>query len=217
MSAFVINPYRFAAAGIEAEYLHTLGPSSIITTTFTYQAEDIGTADANRRIVLCCSNRHGFGVGRVTAVSVGGSSATVALSEQNAIRRFVAIFYVDIAAGTQADIAITTNGAVQNICTSVFRVVAPSFTLEDTAFAFSQTSPVSQNLNVTSGGIAFLTCSSGTGNAAYDAPTSSDIASSFEGTNQAHGFALTSTTETDSISITHPTQVINYGLASFST
>jgi hypothetical protein len=216
MSAFVINPYVFAAGGLEAEYISTLYRSSINATTYTFTSESIGTADANRHLVFTTSNRHGFGTGRVTAISVGGSSCTVDLSQQNPNRRHVGVFSIAYPSNSTADIAVTTDGPIQNITVSIFRVISPALSVDSTAFAFGATSPVSQSIDVTGGGIIFMTASSGTGNASYDPPTSSDISSSYSNFNQAHGFAPTPTTTTETIDITHDTQVIHYGLVSYS-
>lgn len=78
--------------------------------TITWTAADIGTPDANRRVIVTVTSR---GLTKtINGVTLGGNAMT-ALVERNATgtRWTAGIYFIDVAAGTTADIVVNYAGA----------------------------------------------------------------------------------------------------------
>lgn len=145
------------------------GSQTISALTGTFASVPLGTAHANRQIIVFLSSGFVNSGKQWTAVSVGGTSLTEIVSQSNTYRD-ASIFYGNIPTGTSADIVVTqssTGTAYPHI--GVISVAVP-FTVESTVSAAARSVGA---LSVSRG--ALVLGESGTGSLS---PTGGDTLSS---------------------------------------
>ena len=146
-----IGPFRAASAAAvtpDATLSHTatVNDGSDLTT-YTFAATAIGTAAANRTILVGIASN----AVDVSTVTVGGSSASAVVSLGGANRR-VAIWQVDFTTGTTADIVVTFAAAAQDCGVDVWAAYGILGTANDTQTSVAN--PPSAVLSIPAGGVA---------------------------------------------------------------
>jgi hypothetical protein len=131
-------------------------------SSYTFTSADIGTADADRTVVVAVASRKSGATTTITGVTVGGVSATELVQVSNfATNTCVAGLYaINVASGTSADIVVTFADPMLRCGIGVYRCTGISTTPNDTAT--SATSGASVNVDVTAGGAAIGVASAGT-------------------------------------------------------
>lgn len=103
---------RASAAPIAVQF--TDSKSTTGTATATYTACNIGTASADRLVVVVCTGIHGS-TRTLSSVTIGGNTATVhASSGSGAGQESVGIASLVVPSGTTADIVVTWSAAPSN-------------------------------------------------------------------------------------------------------
>lgn len=125
-------------------------------TTYTFAGASIGTAAANRTILVGIAHN----AVDISTVTVGGSSASSVVTLGGANRR-CSIWQVDLATGTTADIEITFASGAQDCGVDVWAAYGILSAANDTQT--STANPMSATLSIPAGGIAvgIATCFSG--------------------------------------------------------
>lgn len=154
------KPFKKGFGSSVAPYYKTSGTPFSITfissannttgsTSFTFTAQNIGTADATRIVVVGIA--HATNGAAVSTVTIGGVTATQAPSAAvatNGAGTGVDIWYLAVAAGTTADIIVSFGVSVEGRCAiDVYRVAG-------TGAAFSAANNNSTASSVTTLGAA---------------------------------------------------------------
>jgi len=77
-------------------------------TSFTFTNHAIGTANANRRVVVVAYANDGAG-NTITGITIGGNAASIDAIEASIDQGSIAIASLPVASGTTATIAVTVN------------------------------------------------------------------------------------------------------------
>jgi hypothetical protein len=110
-----------AKPSLTASYVGT-NNSNVAASSFTFTAQGIGSAAASRIVVVAV---HCRGNANISSVTVGGTSATLVVSQQNpgsGVRDTVAIYQVPVASGTTADIVVTMSASTNRLAIGVFNI-----------------------------------------------------------------------------------------------
>ena len=140
MSAFVINPYSFAAANITDFAFVASATDNANASSYTFSNVSLGAEDANRSIIIAFATRVGSASTSVSSATVAGISATsivqhFAIDDAGGTNTDdVAILVAAVPSGTTGTVVINlTNGGVRGAL-SVYRVVSKTaLTTIDTA------------------------------------------------------------------------------------
>lgn len=135
----------------------TFTDSSVSTanlTTYTFASQSLGTAAANRKIVVAV---HGAqGAQTVSTLTVAASSASfIVRATSNA--RTVELWQIELAAGTTGDVVVTWSGG-QN-CTGVGIWAVYGAALATTDTGTSTAAPMTDTVTVPSGGVVIAAAS----------------------------------------------------------
>jgi hypothetical protein len=84
----------------------TRAESTSNLTTYTFSSQSLGAEHANRKIIVACSGRRATAQGEVSTVTVGGVSATLAVTRVSA-NDVVALFCASVPTGTTGDVVVT--------------------------------------------------------------------------------------------------------------
>lgn len=159
MSAFVVNPYAFGAANITAFEFIGSTTNNDNATTYTFSAASLGTADANRRIIVAFGARAGSNSAfSISSATIGGVSAIIAV-QKNAVddganTDIAALLVADVPTGSTGDVVVTMSRGGVRAAMAVYRVVATSaLTSIDTADS-SGSASASMSLDVQPSSIA---------------------------------------------------------------
>jgi hypothetical protein len=138
-----------AAYQNQVNYLGNLGSSSI-GTTYTFNNVNIGVAAADRVIVIAVALNSG-GDESIDSATLGGNSMT-RISGQT-VTEPTALFRINVATGTTANIIITASDSVSGISFAIYSLVGwgTVFTYDTTATNGNQATIVSQ-INTAAGG-----------------------------------------------------------------
>ena len=121
-------------------------------TTYTFSSHAIGTAAANRKVVVGVKT---FGVNTTTvnSVTVGGNSATQRVEAGDGFSSEVELWDVDVSTGTTADIVVTNGSGKGGCVVSVWAVYGAA--ASPTATVTSAASPLALTLSsIPAGGVA---------------------------------------------------------------
>lgn len=124
----------------------THAESSSALTTYTFAAQAIGTASADRHVIVgICGTA---GTRTVSSVTIGGVTASHVVTQQNGAST-ASIYFANVPSGTTADVVVTWS-AGQNSCgIGVWTATAlSSSTAHDTAGALNNTGSTSTDLNL---------------------------------------------------------------------
>lgn len=104
------------------------------TTAYTFSSENLGTAAADRHIIIAASTRTSGGV-TLSSATINGESATVSVQDTNG-DICVAIIIAAVPSDTSGDVVITWSGATDRCAICVYRATGlDSITATDTDFA----------------------------------------------------------------------------------
>lgn len=140
-----------------------------IATSATFNACDIGTADANRLVVVVAHVIRSISPGRsIDSVTIGGNAATIheMLVNENASAGPAAvtsaICSLPVSSGATADIVVTASGNGAGCWIGVYNFIPTSPTPHDSAIAGVNASDPSLTLNVPTSGVV-IAAYAGTG------------------------------------------------------
>jgi hypothetical protein len=128
------------------------------TTSFTFTSANIGTAAADRHVLVCIGLRGGVDSGTLSSVTIGGTAATIhsssTLSIPASATQIAAIAGRTIAAGTTATVVVTVSVNMTICFCRVYTMTGQqSTTVFNAANATaSNAASVSVNVNVPSNG-----------------------------------------------------------------
>lgn len=127
------KPPAAAAGGFEAPaYVTTTSRIDLanVGTTYTFSAISIGTADANRQVIIGITQ---YGTSDPSSVTIGGVTATQVTANTRTSNMWSAIYIANVPTGTTADIVITVANNSGTYCrVSVYRMVKSSQTAAST-------------------------------------------------------------------------------------
>lgn len=108
-------------------------------SSYTFSGQSIGTADADRTVVVAVGSRKAGAATTITGVTVGGNAATQLVQQSNTVTNtcVVGLYAIDVASGTTADIVVTFGASMIRCGISVYRVLGISTTPHDTATSTS--------------------------------------------------------------------------------
>src|SRR5882672_2885076 len=113
-------------------------------TTYTFTSQNLGAADATRRIVVCCMWSDGSTATTITSANIAGIAATIHVASDNDIQGNCAIFSALVPTGTSGTITFTVTagggGSVDRGAIAVYRalnetVASPNATASDTTIS----------------------------------------------------------------------------------
>ncbi len=109
------------------------------TNTYTFSGCNIGTANADRTVVITVGARRSGTPSTVNSVTVGGNSATelVQVSSGATNSCVAAIYAIDVPSGTTADVVVTLASTMLRCGIGVYDCTGISTTANDTATATS--------------------------------------------------------------------------------
>lgn len=122
-------------------------------TSFTFTSHSIGTANANRRVVVV-AYANGSSVTDISGVTIGGNAATLDKKITDISAGPLAIYSLAVAAGTTATIVVSTTGSASRCRIEVYTVTGnistPARIDDGSGYTASGTS-VNDTLNVAAG------------------------------------------------------------------
>jgi hypothetical protein len=131
---------------------NTFDFSNANTTAFTFTSKSIGTAAANRKVVIVVGGNADLRT--VSTLTVGGISASLVKRQQNADGTSE-IWQADVPTGTTANVVVTWSGP-QNTCGigsySLYGAAAAA-----SATASNTSNPLSTTINIPAGGVCIGT------------------------------------------------------------
>jgi hypothetical protein len=140
-----------AAPAVGLTFIETPTPQTTNAATFTFSSADIGTADADR-IVVVGATGSGFATGKtITGITLGGDGMTEII-ETNYSYSNAGIYAKAVASGTSSDIAVTFSNTNGNCVIYIYSMIGASITPTDTDVD-STGEPSSLSLNVAAGGV----------------------------------------------------------------
>lgn len=139
-------------------------PDTANATTYTFSAQNLGTADADRYIIVCASGRSNATGRTISTITIGGVSATIVCSatrDDGGINSIaIAIAIAAVPTGTTGDIVVTYSGSMLRSAIQAYRAVdINSATPTDTVTSNTGTTATSAGaLDVAAGGFAIGCC-----------------------------------------------------------
>ena len=162
-----VSATRTALAANYVTAVSNNGGGGFASSPVTFSSVDIGTASANRKVIVGVGIDGYQGNEAYTSLTIGGVAANL-IQEQNAASggRPVALYELDVASGTSADIVVTFTGT-QTKCYSMGIGVwtIESGSVFDTVG--STADPGAGNISVSSGGAVIAIMTEGNANATY--------------------------------------------------
>lgn len=168
---FAIPPLRTLAAKYQAAtppsgdatitYLQDAGNTSGLST-YTFSSQNLGTAAADRFIVVAIETRNsGTSDRTINSVTIGGVSAVVTQETQAGTNRnVVALACAAVPTGTAGDVVVTLNGAMLRCYIQVYRAIGISSTTPSDTERLAGASPTG-TIDVPAGGILVACAASG--------------------------------------------------------
>lgn len=120
--------------------------------TYTFPAFALGSADANRQIIVGFATRAG-GARTIVSATIGGVSATIDIQQASGQNDQVAILRAKVPSGSTGDIVVELSGGSSRAGIFVYRCIASSLTLHDSDSGGGSTS-VNMFLDGAAGGVA---------------------------------------------------------------
>jgi len=167
MSFAVTQLVGFAAAAavpVTVSYTASAGDATD-ATAYTFSSQAIGTAGANRKVVVGTSCTRSAGAATsVSTLTIGGVSATlvVAAPTDGVNDRPTEFWQADVPTGTTADIVVTWGDAAVRCGIGVWAVYDAASAANDTGSSVAD--PMTDTLNIPANGVAigFSNSSGGT-------------------------------------------------------
>lgn len=103
-------------------------------SSYTFSSSSIGTADADRTVIVAVASRKSGATTTISSVTVGGVAATEVAQASNTISNtnVAGLYAIDVAAGTTADIVVTFGATMLRAGIGVYRCTGISTTANNT-------------------------------------------------------------------------------------
>jgi hypothetical protein len=175
----------------------THAESSSDLSTYTFTAQDIGTASATRYVVVGIAIRTAGANPTFSSVTIGGVSATLVVQAVNSVSDWTrtGIFIAAVTTGTTGDVVVTLSSAAARCGISVYALYDLTSATAITS-ATSTASPGSLNVNVTPGKVLVAHAYDNSNTAMAWTGATEDFDVALEGGQHSSASLLTSTTET---------------------
>lgn len=124
-------------------------------TTYTFAATSIGTAAADRVVIVAAGGASGS-ARTISSVTIGGNTATVAVTQASTSGVGVrcGLYYLAVAAGTTADIVVTFSGSMASCRIATFAMTGHTSAIPAATGADgSGSTTFDPNCNVTTGDV----------------------------------------------------------------
>lgn len=186
-------------------------------SSHTFSSVSIGDADSDRWVVVVCTYGDSYNSGRFTGVSIGGSAASLSLTQYDEPEGVV-IAYRKVTTGTTADIVLTTVTGVRSWGIAVYRLIST----DASPSAGSASAEAGSTAQVTSvpAGSAVVSGAASTANATapetIGGEATQDVATNIDGSDYIWSYSSNNTTSgTQSIQCSsgarnHAIQVFNF-------
>lgn len=119
-------------------------------TVYTFSGKALGVAASDRVIVVGAFSTNA--VQTVSAITVGGVSATLTVAQTNSGGEQTELWQAAVPSGTTGDIVVTWTGAEVGMGIGVWRIVGAASTAHDTGG--SAANPATDTLNIPANGVA---------------------------------------------------------------
>lgn len=120
-------------------------------SSYTFSSKSIGSAAANRKIIVAASNDTSGAGQSVSSLTIGGSPANLEVAQISGDVG-VEIWELDVAAGTTADIVVNYAGTAADCAIGVWAIYGAGSSATDTGA--STANPLTDTLNIPVGGVA---------------------------------------------------------------
>lgn len=149
-AGFLLNSFSVAPGYPNVTYIGTTVDTAT-ATTYTFTSVDIGTASADRLVVVVAGDYDSSG-GTLNSVTIAGTAGTLA-DVENSEDQNCAIYYRTVTSGTTATIVVTLSNSSVNAFISVYTItglnsITPTGTSSPTAGSTDPTAAI----NVSEGG-----------------------------------------------------------------
>lgn len=152
-AAYVGSTQVFAAGGADPAIAYLQSATIDSGTTYTFSAQNLGVAAADRRIIVAGTVRV-TSVRTVDSVTIGGVAASVVVTQIDSTPRsrvFIAI--ADVPTGTSGDIVVTLSGAGTEMRLHAWRATGLSSNTPTATQSATNVNDPSANINVAADGI----------------------------------------------------------------
>lgn len=166
-AGFVINSFQFVVTLPSTTFLQCVSSTSDLTT-YTFAAQNTGTASADRYTVVGVFGTDGAITFGVSTVTVGGDSATEIIDEDGTGLVDTAIYIVANTAGTSEDVVVTFSEAITEAGVCLWQVnnISSSTAVSSTTDDDTSAGAVILDHNTNANGVSMAVCNTqGTGNA----------------------------------------------------
>ena len=136
--------------------------STADATTYTFSSQDLGTAAANRTIVVAVGYHSSGSVVAINSITVGGTGLSSTLSTAESTMQ-TQIWEGDITTGTSADIVVTFASGVTRVGIGVWALYGVGASDDNSSVNFSDEAT---DINISAGGVAIGYCLNHSPNAA---------------------------------------------------
>lgn len=148
-----ISSGRFSTAVTAELEFRTSAVDGSNLTTYSFASQDIGAADATRRVIVALSASGSISARTLSSATIAGVGATIHVNI-NSIDHF-SIFSAQVASGTTATISVTLSGACIRAGIGIWRLInetsgTPHATASD---ATMSSNVLSLNIDVPSNGV----------------------------------------------------------------
>lgn len=127
---------------------------TVSRTTYTFSGQSIGTADANRIVIVGLVGRTATATLDISSVTIAGVAATLVKKQITTsgtpTAMAVALYKAAVPTGTTGDVVVTFNEASLRAAIAVWKLVTA--TAAETATAASSADPADVSLTIPSGG-----------------------------------------------------------------
>ena len=152
----IYTPFKKAVA--VATFAATAKNSTGSQSSFTFSSVSIGTASADRKVVVsAATSGSGHDTTGVTGLTIGGTSATKAISVYSGSgpgRVHTELWYLNsVSSGTTADIVVTWNSSRYGMNIGTWAVTGGASGVNDTATTSSASGTLSTTIDCSAGGV----------------------------------------------------------------
>lgn len=124
-------------------------------TIYTFASQNLGTADADRYIIVGIQSRLSAGPHTVSSVTVGGVSATPVVTADRGTNSRGSIYIAAVPTGTTGDVVVTLSTGILRCGIALWRAVGiDSATPTDTETSVAETNDPAGSIDVPAGGFA---------------------------------------------------------------
>jgi hypothetical protein len=155
-------PFPGPGANVLPKTIAFIGNNSNATdgSTWTYTSQSIGTAFADRLVVIALTGRDQNNSAVISSVTLAGNAMTKAGENATNQRAYTAFFYLSVPTGTTATIVVTASAAFFGSTIAVYALgntggLGPSSTNINSA---ASSTGISTTINIPAGGVAIGNC-----------------------------------------------------------